>query len=510
MDEVQHSNRDVISFACRVRFTRRAKIVATIGPASRTLPMIRELINVGLDVARINMSHGSHEEHAEVIGYIRAVSEELNKPIAILLDLCGPKIRTGKLKDGKPVELTPGALITLTTDEIEGDATRVSVNQRAIIDDVRPGDRILLDDGLLELSVERKTDKDVECRVVYGGHLGQRKGINLPGVALSIPSITEKDKLDLEFGIRQRVDYVALSFVRSPEDCTEAKRLIAEYSQANNGHNPPLIAKIEKREALKTLDEILNIADGIMVARGDLGVETSTESVPVYQKEMISKANRVGKVVITATQMLQSMVENPRPTRAEASDVANAVLDGTDAVMLSGETAAGAYPIDALRTMDRIARYTEEAVYKQTFLDLDRRTRDIFGRNSSSGSYGRALAEAAVFAAQEVSAPLIVVFTESGFMAQHVAALRPHQPILAFTHVLETYRRLAAVWGVESFLLPSTEQSDQLLTIADKRLVELELAVEGETVVMVLGNISGVPISNMVKLHRVGDVLAQL
>lgn len=503
---VEHlQSNEAANLVCRVRFNRRAKIVATIGPASRTLEMIRQLVSFGLDVARINMSHGSHEEHAQVIGYLRAVSEEMKKPLAILLDLSGPKIRTGKLKGGGPVELTSGSLIAITTETLEGDATRVSCNYPYLLQDVRVGDKILLDDGLLELCAEEIKEKEIVCRVVHGGPLGERKGINLPGVPLSIPSITEKDQKDLEFGIQQRVDYVALSFVRRAADCVHAKALIEEIAKATNGHTPPLIAKIEKREALKELDEILAAADGIMVARGDLGVETATESVPVYQKEMIRKANRVGKLVITATQMLQSMVENPRPTRAEASDVANAVLDGTDAVMLSGETAAGAFPVEAIRTMDRIVRYTEEAFYKDVLLDRDRRTRDLL--RMTTGSYGRALAEALVFAANEVEAPLIVVFTESGFMAQHVAALRPRQDIIAFTHVLETHRRLAAVWGTECFLLPPSSMSDQLLITADRLLLDLNLAQRGQTVVMVAGSISGVPLSNMVKLHRVGELI---
>lgn len=503
---IEHKNlSDVTSPVCRLRFRRRAKIVATIGPASSSLEVMRELVNAGLDVARINMSHGSHEAHAQVIGYLRALSEEVHRPIAILLDLCGPKIRTGKLKGGKAVELQAGSLLTITSEEIEGDAKRVSASYPYLTQDLRVGDKILIDDGLLDFVVESKTEKEIVCRIIHGGMLGQNKGINLPGIPLSIPSITEKDKRDLAFGIQQGVDYVALSFVRSAKDCEEAQNLIDQLAKSTDSHQPPLIAKIEKREALKELDDILKIADGIMVARGDLGVETSTESVPVYQKEMIRKANQVGKIVITATQMLQSMVDNPRPTRAEASDVANAVLDGTDAVMLSGETAAGAYPIDSIKTMDRIVCYTEEAVYKQQILQQkDRRVRDLLASGGGSGSYGRALAEAAVFAADEVAAPLIAVFTEGGFMAQHVSALRPKQDIIAFTHILETHRRLAAVWGIESFLL-QTNGSTAFLELSDKMLVELGLADIGDTIIIVAGSIEGMPLSNMVKLHRVGE-----
>jgi pyruvate kinase len=495
------------SNSAALRLHRRAKIVATIGPASRKAEILRELIRNGLDVARINLSHGSYEEHVEAIYLLRTLSQEAGRPIAILLDLSGPKIRTGKLQGGQPVELKPGNLITITTEPLEGSAEKVSANYPFLVQDVRIDDRILLDDGLLELSVEERHESEIVCRVIHGGLLGQNKGINLPGVPLSIPCLTDKDRRDLVFGIQQQVDYIALSFVRSAKDCEESKALIRDLARSVNAPTPPLIAKIEKREALVELDEILQVADGIMVARGDLGVETSTESVPVYQKEMILKANQVGKLVITATQMLQSMIENPRPTRAEASDVANAILDGTDAVMLSGETASGAFPVESLQTMDRIVRYTEAALAKQNFLTSARRRRDDFAIKPRTGTYGRALAEAAVFAANEINSRLIVAFTEGGSMPQHVAALRPSQEILALTPVAATYRRLAAIWGAAGYLLPPfTGSSAQLLAQVDRLLLESNLVQKGENVVIVAGSISGHPLSDMVKLHRVGTI----
>ncbi|MEM4251676.1 MAG: pyruvate kinase, partial [Candidatus Bathyarchaeia archaeon] len=368
--------------------------------------------------------------------------------------------------------------------------------------DVRVKDRLLLDDGLIELVVEDKTATELYCRVLHGGSLGERKGINLPGTPLSIPSITDKDRSDLEFGIQQGVDYVALSFVRSAKDCLDAKQLIEHTANKVGAEKPPLIAKIEKAEALRELDAILEIADGIMVARGDLGIETSTESVPVYQKEMIRKANLIGKPVITATQMLQSMIENPRPTRAEASDVANAILDGTDAVMLSGETASGAFPVEAVKTMDRIVRFTEDAVDREVFGKMNRALSAI---SQHTGSYNRALAEAAVFAAEEIGSPIILVFTEGGKMARRVSSLSPRQKIVAFTYVQETYRRLAAIWGINSYMMGIGGASDRLLTHADQMLLRLQLALRGTTIVMVAGNLSGIPASNIVKLHRVGD-----
>jgi pyruvate kinase len=472
---------------------RRAKIISTIGPASRSPERLRALIDAGTDVVRLNMSHGTYDEHAAVIATVRRLSDERRKPVAILLDLAGPKLRTGQLRDGRPVELMTGSQIILTSEEIAGDATRLSTNYPQLVQEAPIGARILLDDGLIELRVEEKRDGEIVCRVIHGGRLGERKGLNLPGVMLSLPALTEKDHADLAFGLRLGVDYIGLSFVRSAADCQAARELIEQA-----GAQTPIIAKIEKAEAVKNLDEILAAADGVMVARGDLGVETSVESVPLIQKAIIAAANRSEKVVITATQMLQSMIENPRPTRAEASDVANAILDGSDAVMLSGETAVGAFPIEAVAMMDRIIRCAE-----QSPLMRPRLAETVAGEHS--GSSGRAIAEAAAFAAEELNARLIVVFTERGRMARHLAALRPTQRILALTQSPATERQLALVWGVEPRRFDFLPRSDELLAACDHLLLRQGWAAPGEIVVLIAGGITGLGISNMMKLHRVGE-----
>ncbi len=476
---------------------RRAKIVATIGPATSSVEQLRQLMLAGMDVARINMSHGERNTHGEVIDRIRKLSDELEKPVAIMLDLSGPKIRTGKLKGGE-VEVHEGQELRLTSEEIEGDNTRVYANYPLLAREVRPGDRILLSDGELELQVISTTDTDVVTRVIHGGVLGEHKGINLPGAQISIPSVTEKDVADLRFGIERGVDIVAQSFVRNASDCVRARELIKEF-----GGKARLIAKIEKPEAVDDICNILEVADGIMVARGDLAVETSTERVPVIQKRIIRDALTSEKRIITATQMLQSMIENPRPTRAEASDVSNAVLDGSDAVMLSAETAVGRFPIESVVMMDRIIRSTEEMVSPSN--QMMRET--IYGRRS--GSYGRAIAEAAVLAAEEIGCRMIVVITESGHMARRVAALRPRQRIIALTRVVGTYRHLSALWGVEPCMLTAcSPSSDDLLVCSDRTLLDRKLAERGEGVVVMAGRMSDVTISLSMKLHRVGEFTA--
>jgi pyruvate kinase len=474
---------------------RRAKIVATIGPASESEQLLREMVAAGMNVARINMSHGEREHHGEVIARIRRVSDELKAPLAIMLDLSGPKIRTGKLRGGK-AELREGDEVQITSEEIEGDAHRFSANYALLAREVRPGDRILISDGEIELQTVRTTPSDVIARVVHGGTLGEHKGINLPGAQISIPSITEKDIADLRFGLERGVDLVAQSFVRSSDDCRRAREMIREF-----GGNVRLIAKIEKPEAIDDFQNILDSSDGVMVARGDLAVETSTERVPVLQKKIIREALLAEKQVITATQMLQSMIENPRPTRAEASDVSNAILDGSDAVMLSGETAIGRFPVETVRMMDRIIRSTEEmfapasAVMRQT----------IFGR--TSGSYGRAVSEAAVFASEEVGCRLIVVITQSGHMARRIAALRPRQRIIALTPNESTRRQLAILWGVEPYPLDNCAyESSDLLSCADRSLLDYRLAERGEAVVMMAGRMEDVTLSLSMKLHRAGDL----
>jgi len=477
---------------------RRAKIVATIGPASRSIERLRELMLTGMNVARLNMSHGTHEVHAETITNLRAIAAELNHPLAILLDLCGPKIRTGKLKDGKPIRLTADQQLTITTRNVIGDETVVSTSYLLLPQDAKVGDRILFADGLIELRVEHVGKTDVVCRVLNGGELGENKGINLPGVKLSAPSLTEKDRSDLTFGLQQQVDYVALSFVRNARDCIGAKTLI-EFL----GADTPLIAKIEKREALDDLDNIIAACDGVMVARGDLGVETAVESVPFHQKLIVAKANAAEKLVITATQMLESMTHEPRPTRAEASDVANAILDGTDSAMLSAETAAGDYPVAAVETMARIISFTESNCQQGN------RSRELI-HGSQKGTEGRAIAEAAIYAAQELSSELIIVFSKSGTMARHLAALRPAQKIVAFTPQPRTYNALAAVWGIEPHLLDFEGHGSDLLARADEALIKLGLAKRGETIVAMAGRIPNQPsLSSMMKLHVVGEIEAE-
>jgi pyruvate kinase len=474
---------------------RRAKIVATIGPASSSPERMRALILAGLDVIRVNMSHGAHDSHAETIKNARQIASARTRPIAILLDLCGPKIRTGLLKDNKPVRLEAGERLTITTLDIVGDASIVSTSYANLPREVSEGDRILLSDGLIELRVEQAGEEEVVCRVINGGELGEKKGINLPGIKISAPSLTEKDRADLSFGLEQEVDYIALSFVRSARDCIVAKDLIASL-----GSNAPLIAKIEKAEALNDLDNIIDACDGVMVARGDLGVETAVESVPFYQKQIIAKANAAEKLVITATQMLESMTHEPRPTRAEASDVANAVLDGTDALMLSAETAVGDYPVQAIETMSRIISFTETSCYEEDHY------RDQI-HHHQTGQEGRAIAEAAVFAAQELRAKLIVVYSKSGTMARHIAALRPVQRIIAFTPSEKTHAALAAVWGIEPLLLNFSGRIADLLGRSDDALIKHGLASSGETVVVMAGRIPEQPsISSMMKLHRIGEI----
>ena len=477
---------------------KKAKIVATLGPASNSPEKLRELLLAGMDVARVNMSHGAHERHAETIQLARTTAAELNRPLAILLDLSGPKIRTGKLRDGQVLNLQAGDALTITTRDVLGEEGCVSTTYKHLSKDVSIGDRILLADGLIELQVERVEATDVSCRVVNGGMLGENKGINLPGVKISAPSMTEKDHADLRFGIEQQVDYVALSFVRSARDCIGAKTLI-EFL----GANTPLIAKIEKVEALNDLDGIIEACDGVMVARGDLGVEASVESVPFYQKLIIAKANAAEKLVITATQMLESMTHEPRPTRAEASDVANAIIDGTDAVMLSAETAVGAYPVAAVATMSRIIEFTEKSCAAQ----LDR-TREII-HGLQKGTEGRAIAEAAIYAAQELQAPLIIVFSKSGTMARHLAALRPRARVIAFTPHEKTRNSLSAIWGLEPRLLDFNCLSYELLAQADEELLRCGAVQKGQTIIAMAGRLPEQPsLSSMMKLHKVGEIEA--
>ncbi len=476
---------------------RKAKILATLGPASREPTTLEALLAAGANAVRINMSHGAQEEHAETIRRARAAAERMKRPLSVLVDLSGPKIRTGVLQGGQAVTLEENALFTLTTRSVAGDAHEVSTNYTGLARDVRPGARILLDDGAIELHVERTTETDVICRVINGGALNERKGINLPGVALPIPSLTDKDRRDLQWAVRQAVDYIALSFVRRAEDCVEAKAAIKAA-----GGKQPLVAKIEKSEAIDNLAEIIAATDGVMVARGDLGVETSVELVPVYQKRIIEEANRADKFVITATQMLQSMITEPRPTRAEASDVANAVWDGSDALMLSAETASGQYPVAAVATMARIIESGEtgrptgsSAITKWL--------------GKQTGRVSRALCEAAAFAANEMDAQVIAVFTESGLMARRLSALRPEQRIVALTYSREVQNELALIWAVEPLVHPHAETTEAMLHAADRTLLEAGITQQGEMIVLMAGRLSGLRLSSSMTLHSVGADVAR-
>jgi pyruvate kinase len=469
---------------------RRTKIVVTIGPASQEKSVLAQLLKAGANVVRLNFSHGETEEHQAVIETVRELSSDLGLSVALLQDLSGPKIRTGKVKDAHDIALRDGARIVITTDEsVEGTPERISTTYKALPQDVSPGDSILLDDGNLELSVLETSKDEVICEVVHGGLLSSNKGMNLPGVRLSAPALTEKDRRDLAFGIAHGVDFVALSFVRQALDVVEAKALVRSL-----GGSAPVIAKIEKREAVDNLPSILAVADGVMVARGDLGVELSTEEVPTLQKRIISLANGAGKVVITATQMLESMIEHSRPTRAEASDVANAILDGTDAIMLSAETAVGRYPVESVETMDRIAGYTEE---HYDFRALSRL------RAEQGSSVTRSLARVASTVALELDCKMIVVFTESGSTARLVASYRPRASIAAITHQDDTFRRLALFWGVIPVKSDFATSTDDMVVRADALLKEKNLAAPGDRILMLAGQTHTAGATNMLRVHTI-------
>jgi pyruvate kinase len=471
---------------------RKAKILITLGPASREPEVVERLLSAGANGVRINMSHGTHEEKTVDIARARAAAQKLGRSLAVLVDLSGPKIRTGELKDDQPVRLETGASFTITTRRVAGDQSQVSTNYPDLPRVVHPGSRLLVDDGAIALTVESTTDTDVICRVVNGGLLAERKGINLPGVSLPIDSLTEKDLVDLKWAVEQKADYIALSFVRRASDCERAKKLIGDA-----GGRAPLVAKIEKAEAIDHLDEIIAAADGIMVARGDLGVETSVELVPVYQKRIIEKSIRAEKMVITATQMLQSMVDNPRPTRAEASDVANAVWDGTDCLMLSNETATGAYPVEAVETMSRIIESAESG--------RERSHEELMKwSGKQSGRVSRALCEAAAYAAEEMGTVVTAVFTASGLMARRLSSLRPDQRIVALTHNPDVLRELSLIWGVEPLLTRQAQTTEEMMRYGEETLLSAGVVTKGEMIVVMAGRLSGLGLSSSVTIFTVG------
>jgi pyruvate kinase len=455
--------------------TRKAKIIATLGPATSSHKAIRDLVEAGMDVARLNFSHGDHEEHANQIDLLRKVADETGKPLAILQDLRGPKLRTGKL--GGPEEaflLESGDRLALSTEPVPGTKERVHIDYPALTKDVKPGDRILIDDGAMEVQVEEVDEKTVHTLVMVGGRLQSNKGINLPGVHLSAPAITPKDKSDLAFGLERGVDAVAMSFVRRPEDLQELRAIIVDLAP---DQHIPIIAKLERPEALEHLDEILEVCDGVMVARGDLGVEVSPERVPSIQKKIIQHANARFRTVITATQMLESMMTNPRPTRAEASDVANAVFDGSDVLMLSGETAVGSYPIDAVRTMSRIILDAEEHTAEWGYV--------LREESLVTDDDAVATAHAACMLASDRDVAAIAVFTRSGRTAKLVSNVRPAAPILAFTPELKTYRCMSMYWGVIPLLVPMSHSVEEMIEHVREACLASDMVQVGDQVVMV-------------------------
>lgn len=471
---------------------RRTKIVGTLGPASWTPEILEELIRAGLDVVRLNFSHGDRETKGEHIAMVREVAARLGRPVAVLQDLAGPKVRIGVFEDG-PVTLRPGQPFTLTARDVPGCDGEVGLVYKDLPNDVKPGDTLLLADGALEMTVERIDGPDILCRVVNGGELGSNKGINLPSGTISAPILDDKDIADLRFGLERGVDYVALSFVRTGNDVRRALEVMAAA-----GRRVPLIAKIEQQQGIANIEEIMDLADGVMVARGDLGVEIPFEQVPTIQKRLIAAANRRGEPVITATQMLKSMVESPRPTRAEVSDVANAVLDGSDAVMLSEEMAVGAYPVGAVRAMDRIARAAEADFPFRTW--AERYDRD------GALSVDEAVARSAVRTAEAVAADAIVTLTKSGGTTRLIAKYRPSQPVLAATDDERTWRALALVWGAVPLLTPAGDDLDDLVAAAlDQAVAEGHLR-PGQRVVVT----AGLPLrktggTNLVKVVTVGE-----
>ena len=468
---------------------RRVKIIATLGPASRSQEVVGEMIGAGMDLARLNCSHASHQDLTEMATLVRRTARALHRPVGLLLDLCGPKLRTGRLVGGGPVELVPGAKLTLSSGLEEGDSSRVGVSYGALARDLSPGDRVLLNDGLLELVVVEVRGDDVVTEVVVGGPLGERKGITLPGTRLGLPALTDKDKADLAVGVGIGVDYVALSFVQGPEDVMtlrdEMTRLDADI---------PIIAKIERPQAVERLEEILEVCEGVMVARGDLGVEAGSHRVPLIQKRILEEASRRAVLDITATQMLESMIQNPRPTRAEASDVANAILDGSDAVMLSGETAVGEHPVEAVRMMDRIAMEVQGAVEPGSF---------EIGHMLLPDGPATAVARAAGHIAASERYETIIVLTSSGWTARIVAAFAPDANIIALTPAERTLGRLTLVRGVLPVFLPFVGDTDRILASGEAELVQRGLISPGDQVILVSGEMDSWGVTHLLKILTV-------
>jgi len=468
----------------------KTKIIATIGPASNNKAILKKMIRAGVNVVRLNFSHGTYEQHGDVIKMIRSLSRELNQSVGILLDLQGPKVRTGKLKDGKAVVLEKNGIFKITSQPVTGSSEIVGTTYKNLPKDVKEGDKILVDDGLIELKVQESTQDTVTCKVRVGGMLKENKGINLPGVQVSAPSLTEKDRKDLRFGIQNNVDYVALSFVRQAEDLQDVKDIIKRM-----GSDIPVVAKIEKPEAVDNIDDILVVTDAIMVARGDLGVEMQYEKVPTIQKMIIQKAIAANKPVITATQMLESMHQNPIPTRAEASDVANAIMDGTDAVMLSGETASGQYPVEAVKMMSKIATQAECSQFLRY---------NITHKKDHDNIVTQAVAQSAVDMISDVGARAIIAFSVSGATSKYISKHRPARRIYAFTPLAKIYNRLSLVWGVAPTLVSKIKDTRKLMDAAEHLLVDKGVLKQDDLVVIITGLAFKSGSTNMIKIHQVG------
>ena len=470
---------------------RRAKIVCTMGPAVESPEKVRELIAAGMNMARLNLSHGGYQEHRARLDQVRAAAKEAGVPVAILVDLQGPKIRLARFENG-PHELSRGDIFTITTDEVAGTKDRVGTTYKGLPGDCKAGDRILIDDGKVTVEVIEVKGNDVITKCIEPGAVSNNKGINLPGVAVSVPAMSEKDEDDLRWGLRAGADFIALSFVRNAADIKDVHAIMDEV-----GIRVPVIAKIEKPQAVANLEEIVSAFDGIMVARGDLGVELPIEDVPMVQKRCVELARDAAKPVIVATQMLDSMITNSSPTRAEATDCANAVLDGADALMLSGETSVGAFAIEAVRTMARIIERTEE-------LGLDR-IRPLMNQPRTKGG---AITKAAAEVGAIVGAKFLVTFTQSGDSARRISRLRSPIPIIAITPEIGTYNRLALSWGVEPLVTPMVKHTDEMVLQADKMILEGKRAEEGELVMIVAGSPPGIPGStNAMRVHKVGDAV---
>jgi pyruvate kinase len=473
---------------------RRAKIVCTLGPATSTPEAIRALVDAGMDVARLNMSHGSHEDHERTYRMVRAASDATGHGVGIFADLQGPKIRLERFADG-PARLLKGQAWTITTRDVKGDRTICGTTYKGLPGDVSVGDPILIDDGKVRLRVTGVEDTEVHTEVVVGGRVSDNKGINLPGVAVSVPALSEKDIEDLKFALALSVDFIALSFVRSAKDADDVRAVMDEVDV-----HVPVIAKIEKPQAVDNIDEVVDAFDGIMVARGDLGVECPLEEVPFIQKMVIDKARRNAKPVIVATQMLESMISAPAPTRAEASDVANAIIDGADAVMLSGETGVGEYPIVAVETMAMIAAAAEDH-------GLEHMAAINWNPRTSSGIIAKAAAEVA----ERVGAKYLVAFTQSGDSARRLSRYRGRIPILAFTPEASTRSQLAMVWGVETFKTVAVEHTDEMVRQVDEQLLAIGRVTEGDLVVIIAGSPPGIPGStNALRIHRMGDAINEV